>query len=267
VPIAVPERSALMVQSDVIWALFLRETKTRFGVYKLGLVWAFVEPLLSTIVIGLMFGFFLQRSVPDIPYPIFVLAGFVPFRLFSNLITSNLQALGANQGLLIYRQVKPLDPLLARVLMETVFYGLAFTGFLLACHAFGLTAEFDRTLDIVLAWSCLVMMGSGLAILFGVLARFFPEVEKIMPIILRLSFFLSCVLYPLTAMPQQSWKYFKLNPLVVVIESIRECLFSGYGTRDLSMGYAFVCSVALLAIGLSVYWINRDALYYTRSGG
>ena len=120
-------RNSLEVLKDVIFALFIREIKTRFGAYRLGLVWAFLEPMSFVIVIsairsissgGSLFG----GESHSIPYPIFLMLGYIPFMLFSKLLTQGAAAVSANQGLFNYRQVRPIDTILARTLLEVLVF-------------------------------------------------------------------------------------------------------------------------------------------------
>ena len=111
---------------DVIFALFIREIKTRFGAYRLGLVWAFLEPMSFVIVhirhsISQQWRIIVWWGNHGIPYPIFLMLGYVPFMLFSKLLTQGAAAVSANQGLFNYRQVRPIDTILARTLLEVLF--------------------------------------------------------------------------------------------------------------------------------------------------
>ena len=64
IPIPLPENSAWKTQIAVIWALYLRETRTRFGQYNLGLLWALIEPMTLIIIKAAIFGFILQVTIP-----------------------------------------------------------------------------------------------------------------------------------------------------------------------------------------------------------
>ena len=94
------KRSSLEVLKDVIFALFFRELKTRFGPYRLGLAWAFLEPISFVLIItairsitrsGHLFG----GEIHTIPFPVFFLLGYVPYQLFSKLLTQSATAINA----------------------------------------------------------------------------------------------------------------------------------------------------------------------------
>src|SRR6478672_9017278 len=117
-PIPIPRHSPWTSQVLVIRALFQREVTTRFGEYQLGFIWMLLEPLLSVIVIGLLLGSLAGRAVPEIPYPFFVLNGKLLLNLFTGPLNSSINATKANKGLLIYPNVRALDPFIARFVYE-----------------------------------------------------------------------------------------------------------------------------------------------------
>lgn len=98
-------RSGLEVQQAAVKALFLREIKTRFGKYRLGYLWAVLEPAAHLLVLLTIFGFIMHRTMPDISFPVFLLNGLIPYFLFSNIATRSIGAIEANQGLFNYRPV------------------------------------------------------------------------------------------------------------------------------------------------------------------
>ena len=115
-------RSGLNVQSATINALFFREIRTRFGKFRLGYLWAILEPSAHLLILMAIFGFIMHRTMPDISFPVFLLNGIIPFFIFSNISTRSLGAIDANQGLFNYRPVKPIDTVLARAMLETIIY-------------------------------------------------------------------------------------------------------------------------------------------------
>ena len=63
-PVDIPTNSAWTNQRLVLSALLHREAVTRFGKYKLGVLWLLVEPLTSVIVLGLVLGPIVGRTAP-----------------------------------------------------------------------------------------------------------------------------------------------------------------------------------------------------------
>lgn len=66
-------RGGIQVMLASIRALFLRELQTRFGHYRIGYVWAFLEPALNVIFMLILFGAIVKRVLPGIDYTVFLI--------------------------------------------------------------------------------------------------------------------------------------------------------------------------------------------------
>jgi len=261
VPVSIPENSAWKTQRSVIWALYLRETRTRFGNYNLGLLWALIEPAAMIIVKAAIFGFVLQVTIPSIPYAIFLAAGFIPFRFFTGMLGRSLSAISANQGLLVYRQVRPIDPFIARLLLEMMVFILIMTLFILCAAWMGATPDFKEPLLIFISLASLIMISTGLGLFLGVLAHSHKELEKVVPMVVQPLLFISCVLFPLSRVPSNYQHLFIWNPLVVIFEGIRKGLYSHYPTADLPIYYPLAVGIVCLWLGVAYYRKKIDVLY------
>jgi len=261
IPIKLPDISAWKTQTSVIWALYLRETRTRFGQYNMGLVWALIEPAFMVAVKSALFGFILKVTIPSIPYPIFLAAGFIPFRFFTGVVTRSVSAVSSNQSLFVYRQVKPIDPFIARLLQEFVIFVLISGIFLCFAVWFNASPDFKSPLMILISLSSLFMISLGLGIFLGVLGHTHKDLEKIVPMFTAPLLFLSCVLYPLVRVPSNYQYLFIWNPLVIIFESFRKGLYSNYPTPDLPIFYPFGFGIGCLWLGLAYYYKKVDILY------
>ena len=59
-------------------------------------------------------------AMPGLEFPVFLVTGMIPFLLFQNLSNRLMDAVEANRGLFAYRQVKPLDTLVSRAMVEAL---------------------------------------------------------------------------------------------------------------------------------------------------
>ncbi len=78
-------RSGFEVQKVTVEALFLREIRTRFGKFRLGYLWAILEPSAHLLILLGIFGYIMHRTMPDISFPVFLLNGLIPFFIFSSI--------------------------------------------------------------------------------------------------------------------------------------------------------------------------------------
>ncbi|HAH5760105.1 TPA: ABC transporter permease, partial [Escherichia coli] len=149
-------RSGFEVQKLTIEALFLREIRTRFGKYRLGYLWAILEPSAHLLMLLGILGYVMHRTMPDISFPVFLLNGLIPFFIFSSISKRSISAIEANQGLFNYRSVKPIDTIIARALLETLIYVIVYILLMLIVWIVGEYFKITNLLRIIGTWSLLI---------------------------------------------------------------------------------------------------------------
>ena len=131
-------RESLAIQKRVIGALLMREIITRYGRNNIGFLWLFVEPLLFTLVIVLMWKFFRASNVSALNIIAFVITGYPMMMMWRNASGRAIGSISANASLLYHRNVRVLDTILARMFLEIAGATIARRYFL---HAAGLAAN------------------------------------------------------------------------------------------------------------------------------
>lgn len=253
-------RSGLEVQQAAVKALFLREIKTRFGKYRLGYLWAILEPAAHLLILLAMFGFIMHRTMPDISYPVFLLNGIIPYFIFSNISTRSIGAIEANQGLFNYRPVKPIDTIISRSILETLIYSIVYIVLMTILALLGEDITLGKIITFVITWFLLVILSCGLGLIFMVISRFFSEAEKFLPILLKPLYFISCVMFPLHAIPKMYWPYLLWNPIVHIVELSRESVVDGYISEGVSLSYLAIFTLCTFVFGLALYRVREEAM-------
>lgn len=253
-----------MTQVHVIRALFHREIATRFGKYKLGFLWMIIEPLISTLAIGLIIGGIAGRTVPDIPYVFFFLNGRLLLQVFKASLNAGVSTVGSNQGLLVYRTVRPLDPFIARFLFQFLTTSMSFVLFCLVGMWIGIELSLMNLHILLISAVTTWLLGCGMGLIFGVAAAYFNEVEKVVMVIQAPLLFISAVIIPYVALPSQLQGILYYNPLVHTIEQSRKSLFPFYEVGDTGLFYPVAVALVCLAVGLIVFKINENFLSMRR---
>ncbi|MEO5916298.1 MAG: ABC transporter permease [Luteolibacter sp.] len=259
-PIPIPKHSPWVTQVLVIRALLKREMSTRFGEYRLGFFWMLFEPLLGVLVIGVLIGTLAERTVPEIPYPFFLLNGMLLMRLLTGPMNMGINAIGSNTGLLVYPAVRPLDTFIARFLFELLTTLFSYTLFCILGMFFGIFVSLGH-LEIVLACHFLTWcIGCGLGLIFGVASAHFNEVDKVVMILQRPLLFISAVLFPISAASSSVQQILLYNPLVHTIELSRNALFPYYNPGEATLVYPATVAIVVLSVGLTLFHGNRNFL-------
>ncbi|HCQ3156019.1 TPA: ABC transporter permease, partial [Escherichia coli] len=239
---------------------FLREIRTRFGKYRLGYLWAILEPSAHLLMLLGILGYVMHRTMPDISFPVFLLNGLIPFFIFSSISKRSISAIEANQGLFNYRSVKPIDTIIARALLETLIYVIVYILLMLIVWIVGEYFKITNLLRIMGTWSLLIILSCSIGLIFMIVGRTFPEMQKVLPLLNKPLYFGSCIMFPLHSIPKQYWPYLLWNPLVHVVELSRESVMPGYISEGVSLNYLAMFTLVTLFISLALYRNREEAM-------
>ena len=254
-------RTPWEIQRSVVFALYLRELKTRFGGRWMGAFWVVLEPLAHLALMTVIFGFLHQAVSPSIDYPVFLITGMVPFFLFKNLATRLMDAIDSNRGLFNYRPVTPMDALLSRAMLETSLYGTVYAIMLALLGWVGYRFLPAEPLELIGTSAVLVLLGGSLGALFAVATNDVPQTRAMIRIAFMPLYFISGVLFPIQAVPAEFLPWLLWNPVLHLVELSRHAFFPQYALLPgISMGYAAAVTVVALALALSLYRVRRRRL-------
>lgn len=249
--------------THIISALFLRELKTRFGKNKrLGYFWVIGEPMTHIIFFLIIFTVIRARSLPQMPIEMFLITGFVPFFMFRNIVTQIMAGVNANRALIAYKPVRPIYIFIARMLLEVCIYFLVFVIFM---AVFGWFLDFAilpvNFLEVLISFIGLALLGFGLGVCLAFLST---EVEYSTIFInygMMLLYFGSAVLIPLWILPQNIVELLLYNPILQLLEMLRENYTEGYPlTQGIGFLYPFSFGVILLFVALWIYYFRYKYL-------
>ncbi|GHF18389.1 transport permease protein [Kordiimonas sediminis] len=247
-------RSTLAIQKDVVFAIFLREMSGRFSGYTFGNIWLVLEPLLMMGVFILLFG---ARGRGEFGYaepPIFIFAGFLPFRLLWNsTMRNNMNALGSAKQLIGFRQVKLFDVFLARTLSEGALFFVVGTIIGLIFLWLGFDPVPKDFLGVFGYCFLLWLFAAGFGILACILSEITQEIQKVISLISMPLMILSAVFFPMSTIPEPYRSWLAYNPLVHFNEFIREHWLQAYTSPVADMEYLLAWTIGMLTVALATY--------------
>lgn len=253
-------RSPWVVFRRVIYALLIRELKTRFGAQRFGMFWVLADPIIQVGVMVAMFGLVSKHVMPNIDYAVYVALGIIPWFMFSDVVTRGMAAVDANRGLLVFRQVKPLDTFIARALLELLTYIVVFVVVIGLLAVMGFEMQFKQPLHMLAAYTCLFLMACGFGLAVMAASVRFPESKKLVPVVLRFGYFVSGVIMPMSAIPSQYRDYFYWNPVVHIMEISREAFFPAFHGVIANWWFVGYTTLALVFVGMASYHVAREEI-------
>ncbi|MDR6714694.1 capsular polysaccharide transport system permease protein [Pseudomonas hunanensis] len=260
-------RSSLQIQKSVIFALVLREARARFGTRRMGALWTLIEPVCHLLVFSLLWTQIRDRTVADVEYPVFVLIGLAPFLLYRNIALRLMDSLRENRSLFGYKQIKPLDTYVARVMVETCISVTVYSILVFLFAWFG----FDMSVHNPLQWVAVLVLGLlfafGLGMTLALITHALPSIKTFVRLAFFPLFFISGVLIPASYLPQTIMPILLYNPFLHLTELIRIEVLPYYVAVDgISAAYVINWTVVLLFLSLGGYRARRLHLISTKNG-
>lgn len=249
-----------MTQVQVVYALLLRETKTRFGANHLGYVWALVQPAAWIGMFVAFYSVFGRLAPTGTSVVAFLTAGIVPFSSFRETAGRCMSAVESNKGLLFYPHVRPLDLVIARAVLEAVTHAVVMVLLLGGVALFEGMPRVNSVLQVVVGLGLASGIGATLGLLCCGLSVYSPTVDRVFPTVMRAIFWTSALFHPVESVNKSGQAVLLMNPVTHAIELVRGGLFPGYQTHNIDPWYPMVWILCLSFFGLSLERMARRRL-------
>lgn len=249
--IATVQRSAA-IQGRVIYALLMREILTRYGRHNIGFLWLFVEPMIFTTGVTLLWT--ITRSVHGSQLPIvaFALTGYSSVLLWRNMPGRCIGAVTPNLALMFHRNVRVIDIFLARLILEAAGATISFITLALFYIYIGWLEPPIDLLKVMQGWFLIAWFGAALAVFLGAISEKSELVEKLWHPMSYLAFPLSGAAFTVDALPAPAQHYILYVPMVNGVEIVREGYFGNLVQAHYDLEYLIGCCVVLTLAALSM---------------
>ena len=238
-----------MIQKRVIGALLMREIITRYGRNNIGFLWLFVEPLLMTLMILLLWGAARANQYSDLNIIAFTLTGYPLAMMWRNVSNRAIGAISANASLLYHRNVRVLDTLFARMLLEiagATIAQIAIVGVLILIGWIPTPAD---VFYMLMAWLLMAIFAIGLGLVICSIAFKVEVFGKIWGTFSFVMLPLSGTFFFVSSLPQQAQQYVLWVPMVHGTEMFRQGYFGASVITHESISYIVLCNLVLLLLG------------------
>jgi ABC-type polysaccharide/polyol phosphate export permease/Flp pilus assembly protein TadD len=254
--------TAIQGQCRVVYALILREARTRFGDSTLGYGWALLEPILHILMLSLVFAV-LMRGRPPIgtQFFIFYYTGIIPYHVFVHTSSSMTYAVTANSALLQLPVVGTFDVIVARGLLELATDIIVAAILLAGFAAIGSGRAPHDLLGVGGAVVAVWLLGCGFGFINAVINAFAKSWDKIWAQLTRVLYFCSGIFYVPGMMPDWIRDILAWNPVLQAVDWFRASFFAEYAPHWLDRGYLVAVAGLVLLAGLGLERGLRRRLY------
>jgi capsular polysaccharide transport system permease protein len=252
--------SGWQVQWRVVDALVYRELRTRVSDVKGGFLGVLVQPLGLVAIWVIFLTAINAHRGGSLNVVLFLGSGIILFTIFSQIVNRSITAMEANEALLFYKPVKPIDTVIARTISETGLYTCCL---LLICVGTWIVLDQVYMSNLGLYFFTILLaacIGFSTGLIFMTVSHLMPAFKQGAFWVPRILWFLSGVPFRYWIFPPWTRGFFVWNPLMHIIELNRKSMSDDYFTPDANLDYAIICAIALLTLSLWIYYNNERKL-------
>jgi homopolymeric O-antigen transport system permease protein len=240
---------------DLLILLVWRDISANYRQSIIGFGWALFKPILSIAVFTIVFSRIARLPSDGLPYPVFCLAGLLPWLYFSTSLTSATNSVVSSGQLLTKVYFPRLILPLAGVLNGVAEFCVQFLALLvLAIGVFGIWPRWTIILIPGLFVLCMVA-ALAVGLWFTAVNVKYRDVGQMVPFLVQTWMWLTPVVYPSSLIPPGWRVLYGLNPLTGIVEGFRWALFGTRAPDSRMMIVSFSIMAILFISGL--YYFRR----------
>lgn len=229
-----------------------RDILVRYKQTLIGVSWALIRPLLTMLALTFVFGKLAGLKSGDIPYPLFVFCGMLPWQFFATAFAESGNSLVSNAGMIskVYfpRLVVPVSSVITS-LVDFVISAVLF-GILMAWHGIVPGPEV-ALLPLFILLALAAAFGAGLWV--SALMVRYRDFRYIVPFVVQFGLYLSPVGFGSSLVPPP-WRFvWSLNPMVGVIDGFRWSLLGGHDPYWPGIALSAAGVAVLIATGIRYF--------------
>lgn len=217
----------------------------------LGIVWSVLNPLLSVIVLTIVFSTLLGRGIEN--YPVYLLSGRCVFAYFAGTVGASMNIIKSNQNVLKRTSAPKYVFVIGTIISEFLNFIISFI--LLIIIMIVTNAPFHPSfmiLSIIPIISLLILV-TGSSLIMSILATYYTDIKHLWSIITQLLLYSSAIFYSMDTIPEPYHQYLILNPVFWAIDQFRAFMIIGTFPDMLNMVNLFLLSLIILILGIIIF--------------
>lgn len=239
----------------LLWELVKKGVKLKYRRSYLGILWTLLEPLLTMIVLSIVFGTLFGTKDPT--FPVYILCGRLMYSFFSSATNGAMKAIRSNSGMIKKVYVPKYIYPLSSVLFNYVIFLIS----LIVLVAVAIVLKVYPTpylLQAVIPLIVLLVMSFGVGMILSTMAVFFRDLEYLWSVGLMIIMYASAIFYFPEKLMKSGFSWIlKCNPLYLLIHNFRQAVFG----RPMNMQFlavSIVFAIVSVIVGLIFFYKKQD---------
>ncbi len=239
----------------LLWELVKKGIKLKYRRSYLGIFWSLLEPLLTMIVLTVIFGTLFGNN--EKTFAVYVLSGRLLYSFFSQATTSALRSVRGNSAMIKKVYVpKYLYPL-SGILFNYVIFLLSLVVLAVVSLVLGVYPTM-YTLQSVIPLTLLLLFSFGVGMILATVGVFFRDMEYLWSVVLMLVMYTCAIFYyPDRLLDSGKGWLLKMNPLYCIISCFRDTLFGDPMNMKMLL-YAGASSLVVVVFGVWLFYKKQD---------
>lgn len=244
-------------KSDIcfIWQFAIDDFKTKYAGSTLGILWAFLQPIITMILYWFVFQLgFKSQPVDDFPFILWLMTGLTPWFFLSEAIINATASL-VDYSYLVKKVLFNINILPLAKIISVLFVQIVLILFTVCSYFIGgyIPDLYYFQLPVYLVY--MIILASGIAYITATLYVFFKDVIQIVSIVTQIFFWLTPIVWTLESMPNGVRKILVFNPVYYIISGYRDAfIYKQWMSHGIGMTlYYWIIALLLLLIGVKLF--------------
>ena len=239
----------------MLWELAKNDYKARFASSFLGIIWAFLQPLLTMLVFWFVFQVGLRTApMNNVPFIVWYAPAFLAWTFFSDTLISTTNCL-REYGYLVKKvnfrvSMIPVVKIIAGILVHTAFIGFVF--FLNFCYHIPISVY---NLQVFYYFFCVIVLLVGLGWLLSSITPFVGDVTSIVSVIIQIGFWATPLVWNPDNMTPVIQQVLKLNPMFYICRGYRDSFIDHiwFWERGFTNIYFWCLTTVIFVLGAYIF--------------
>jgi teichoic acid transport system permease protein len=254
----------IISNKKLIGKLARNDFKQKFAGSTLGVIWAFVQPVITVLVYWIVFDKALNAGTQgtkagiQAPFVLWLSAGIVPWFYFSEVLSAGTVVL-LEYNYLVKKVVFPINVLPVVKAISSLFvhgFFVMFTLLVYLLYGYGLSPYIFQVIYYSVA---MMVLAIGIIYLTSALCAFFRDMAQLVNIVLQVGIWATPIMWNFDGMLEKipGWLQIvlKLNPMYYITSGYRDSIIghTGFWTRPALTAYYWAFTIVMFAVGTHIF--------------
>lgn len=232
---------------SLIWSLAKNDFKTKYAGSYLGIIWAFINPVVTILIYWFVFGYGLKAGSPvkDASFIYWFMSGLIPWFFFQDALLNATNCM-LEYSYLVKKVVFKISILPIIKIISAVFVHLVFICFLIFVGI--VQGRYPNLMVIQLAYYsfCTFLLVLGLSYMTSSVVLFFKDLSQFIGIFLQIGMWMTPIMWSYTIIPENYQWIAKINPMYYIVEGYRDTLINRVWFWDRYFQTVYFWAVSLI---------------------